>query len=77
VRECAVVGLPDERWGEAICAFLVLQAGADEAKVWPRIQALCRIELAGYKQPKTLRRIDALPRNANGKVLKRELRTRV
>lgn len=74
VRECAVAGLPDERWGEATCAFLVLQPGADEPQVMRRVQDLCRDALADYKRPKLFRRIDGLPRNANGKVLKRELR---
>ena len=74
MRECAVAGVPDERWGEATCAFLVLQGGADEGAVRERVQALCRAALADYKRPKMFRCLDALPRNANGKVLKRELR---
>jgi acyl-CoA synthetase (AMP-forming)/AMP-acid ligase II len=75
VSECAVVGLPDSRWGEAACAFLVLRPDAgDDAAVVQRVQRLCREALAGFKQPKEIRCIDALPRNANGKVLKRELR---
>jgi len=77
VRECAVAGVPDERWGEATCAFLVLREPGDEAVLMQRIQALCRTELADYKRPKLFRLVDALPRNANGKVLKRELRASV
>lgn len=75
VRECAVAGLADERWGEATCAFLVLRPGTDEAAVTQRVQELCRSLLADYKRPKLVRCIGELPRNANGKVLKRELRT--
>lgn len=75
VRECAVAGVPDERWGEATCAFLVLQPGVDEASVKQRVRELCRGSLADYKQPKMFRCLEGLPRNANGKVLKRELRT--
>ncbi|MBN9477329.1 MAG: AMP-binding protein [Burkholderiales bacterium] len=74
VRECAVVGLPDERWGEAATAFLVLRNPADAAPVRQRVQALCQSLLADYKRPKAYRFLDALPRNANGKVLKRDLR---
>jgi long-chain acyl-CoA synthetase len=77
VRECAVAGIPDERWGEATCAFLVLRENSDPADVVQRVQALCRNGLADYKRPKHFRLVDALPRNANGKVLKRELRTAI
>jgi long-chain acyl-CoA synthetase len=72
LSEVAVLGLPDERWGEAVTAVVVPRAGqqvtADE------VQALCRNSLAGYKVPKRVEFADALPRNAAGKVLKRQLR---
>lgn len=74
VRECAVVGVPDERWGEATTAFLVLKDSANAAEVCRRVQELCQSSLADYKRPKAFRFLDALPRNANGKVLKRDLR---
>ena len=74
VRECAVVGLPDDRWGEAVHAFVVL-ADRDGA-VLKRVERLCNTHLAGYKRPKAIHPIAELPRNANGKVLKRELRDR-
>ncbi|MFY8104120.1 MAG: class I adenylate-forming enzyme family protein [Ramlibacter sp.] len=78
VRECAVVGMPDARWGEMVCAFLVLRPDAgtrdSDHDVIERVRALCRESLAGFKQPREIRCIDTLPRNANGKVLKRELR---
>jgi long-chain acyl-CoA synthetase len=72
VLEAAVVGIPDERLGEEVTAFVVLrpgeQASADE------LLEFCRERLASYKSPKSLRFLDALPKNQVGKVLKRELR---
>lgn len=71
VREAAVVGLPHRVWGEAVTAVLVADPGVrDDAAV---IDA-CRAELAGYRVPKRVVWVDALPRNAYGKVLKRRLR---
>jgi acyl-CoA synthetase (AMP-forming)/AMP-acid ligase II len=72
VLESAVIGAPDAQWGEKLVACVVLAPGAtlDVAA----LDALCRIELAPYKRPKHFLAIDALPRNANGKVLKTTLR---
>jgi acyl-CoA synthetase (AMP-forming)/AMP-acid ligase II len=74
VAECAVVGVQHERWGEVPCAYVVLKpgerAGADE------ITGRCAESLAGFKVPKMVEFIDALPRNPSGKVLKRALRER-
>jgi long-chain acyl-CoA synthetase len=74
VREVAVVGLPDDTWGEAVAAFIVLapsvSSDADE------LEAHCRDALAGFKIPRRYEFVDALPRNAAGKVLKRDLRDR-
>lgn len=75
VDECAVIGVPDERWGERVHAIVVLKAGArlDLAE----LDAYCRREIAAYKCPKSLElRTERLPRSAAGKVLKRELRER-
>ena len=72
VLEAAVVGRPDERWGEVPVAFVALRPGADE-----RADALiehCRAQLARFKVPKEVTFVEALPRNPSGKVLKRELR---
>ncbi|MEO1483794.1 MAG: long-chain fatty acid--CoA ligase [Myxococcota bacterium] len=72
VAEVAVVGIPNERWGEVGEAVVVLRDGhsmSDE-----EIIDYCKKELAKYKVPKTVRFMDELPRNAAGKVLKRELR---
>ncbi len=73
VVEAAVVGEPDERWGERVIAYVVARPGT----LW-RPDALhehLRTRLAGHKVPKEIRPIAALPRNAAGKVLKRELRS--
>ncbi len=72
VRDVAVVGVPDEHWGEIARAHVVLEDGAsfDEAAV----RRYCRARLAGYKVPATFVIEDDLPRNASGKVLKRDLR---
>jgi malonyl-CoA/methylmalonyl-CoA synthetase len=68
VADCAVVGLPDDEWGQRVCAFVELQAGATLTlnEVRDRLKA----ELAPYKIPRDLRITPALPRNAMGKVNK-------
>lgn len=70
VRESAVIGVPDARWGEQLVAYVVTVTGDAPAD----LADLCRSNLAPYKQPKVFLAIDALPRNANGKVLKTSLR---
>jgi long-chain acyl-CoA synthetase len=75
VAAAAVVGVPDDRWGERVHAFVVPVPGA---QVDPdAVLAFCAERLAGYKKPRSLDVIDALPLSATGKVLKRELRLRV
>jgi acyl-coenzyme A synthetase/AMP-(fatty) acid ligase len=72
VAEAAVIGVPDELYGEAVAAFVEPSSAAR-----PDAQALiehCRTALAGYKKPKHVFFVDALPRNSTGKVLKNELR---
>jgi fatty-acyl-CoA synthase len=72
VMDCAVIGVPDERWGERPVAFIVPRPGTtlDEGA----LRAHCRAHLAGFKVPDRFLFRDDLPRNASGKVLKRELR---
>jgi fatty-acyl-CoA synthase len=72
VSEVAVVGLPDDKWIEAVTAFVVRRSGqmVDEAT----LQDLARQHLAHYKVPKKVVFVDNLPRNTAGKLLKRELR---
>ncbi|MET9598298.1 fatty acyl-CoA synthetase [Streptomyces sp. NPDC006459] len=72
VAEAAVVGLPDERWIEAVTAVVVPRDEVTEAE----LMAFAREKLAHFKAPKRVLFVDALPRNASGKILKRELRDR-
>ncbi len=74
VAEVAVVGLPDPRWGEAVTAVIVCQPG--DAVSEADIIAWARARIAGYKTPKAVYFVDALPRNPSGKILRRELRAR-
>jgi fatty-acyl-CoA synthase len=69
VVEAAVVGVPDDRWGEVGAAFVVRAAGVGEAE----LAAYCRARLARFKVPKSFTFVEALPRNSIGKVQKSEL----
>jgi fatty-acyl-CoA synthase len=74
VVEAAVVGRPDDRWGEVPVAYVVVQPAS--ATTPEELVEHCRQQLARFKVPKDVVLVDALPRNPSGKVLKRELRDR-
>ena len=72
ILEAAVFGIPDERWGEAVHAAVVLQPDTPATK--DSIIDFCAGSIARYKLPKQVEFVDTLPRNAAGKILRRELR---
>ena len=72
VMDCAVIGIPDSKWGEAIHAVVELKPGQTSCS--DELIALCRHRIGSVKAPKSVEFVDALPRSAVGKVLKRALR---
>ena len=72
VLEAAVVGVPDEKWGEVVVAFVQARPGASvEVQA---LEARCRAQLSGYKRPTAIHVLEALPKSAVGKLDKRSLR---
>jgi len=72
IAECAVVGMEDETWGEAVTAFVALKAG--QTLTLPELKSWCETRMSPYKIPKSLRLMQTLPRNAMGKVVKPDLK---
>ncbi len=72
VSEVAVIGLPHPHWVEAVTAVIVVKQGQSLSE--QQVMAHCSAQLAGFKRPKAVMFVDALPKNPSGKLLKRELR---
>ncbi|MCX7271831.1 MAG: fatty-acid--CoA ligase, partial [Burkholderiales bacterium] len=72
VAACAVIGIPSERWGESVHAVIVLKPG--QTTDADAIMAHCKTLIAGYKCPRSVAFVDALPLSGAGKILKTKLR---
>lgn len=72
VREVVVVGIPDDKWGEAVAAFVAIRSGTSVEEA--ELIAFARDRLAGYKVPKSVRFIDEVPKSPVGKLLRRAVR---
>jgi len=71
ISECAVIGRPDDTWGECVAAAVVLHEGSE--LTLERLNEWAREQMSAYKLPRSLTILDELPRNAMGKVVKPEV----
>ena len=72
IADVAVIGVPDDKFGEALLAVVVL--APEQSLTVEELIEFCRDKIAGYKIPRQLKLVEALPRNPSGKLLKKELR---
>jgi len=72
VLDCAVFGIPDKEWGEAVHAMIVLRPGMRTSE--KEIVEFCKQHMASYKKPRSIQFVDFIPRNSMGKIVKQELR---
>lgn len=72
IRDCAVFGIPDEEYGERLCAYIELESGSSLSA--SDVQTYLVARLANFKVPKDIKFLDSLPREASGKIFKRKLR---
>jgi long-chain acyl-CoA synthetase len=76
VEDVCIVGRPDDRWGESVHAVVVTSRPGTDSELADAFEAGLRVHLAGYKVPRSWAFVDALPRSATGKLLRREVRER-
>ncbi len=74
ILECAVIGVPDEKWGEAVKGVVVLKPGKKVTE--EEIIQFCKDRMAHYKAPKSIDFMDILPRTGSGKIHKKEIRAK-